>query len=174
MNEIVKTIKSNYKTWVLMLLKIYLDKNVRHNYVSTVAGLQSRLLKKEKRMSSITKVQQACTIFIHCHCIAHNCMPPPGYLYRRAAWRTVAPCLAPGRGSAAAARPIRGEHYWISQSELTSSRSMDWLRRILPSRRRFSLGLVWKLEQSTNIREVFTMRGESPYDSILLLVESAY
>ena len=108
------------------------------------------------------------------HCIAHIfmqdpvCHHPPGYLYRRAAWRTVAPCLAPGRGSAAAARPIRGEHYWISQSELTSSRSMDWLRRILPSRRRFSLGLVWKLEQSTNIREVFTMRVESPYDSILL------
>ena len=63
-----------------MLLKMYLDKNVRHDYISTVAGLQSRLLKKEKRMSSITKVQQACTIFIHCHCIAHNCMPPPTWI----------------------------------------------------------------------------------------------
>ena len=59
---------------------MYLDKNVRHDYVSAVAGLQSGLLKKEKRMSSITKVQQACTIFIHCHCIAHNCMPPPTWI----------------------------------------------------------------------------------------------
>ena len=130
--------------------------------------------KKRKRylVFKYNKHVQFSSIAIVLHTIV--CHHPPGYLYRRAAWRTVAPCLAPGRGSAAAARPIRGEHYWISQSELTSSRSMDWLRRILPSRRRFSLGLVWKLEQSKNIREVFTMRGESPYDISILLVESAY
>ena len=52
---------------------MYLDKNVRHDYVSTVAGLQSRLLKIEKRISSITKVH----VHIFIHCIAHIFMKNP-------------------------------------------------------------------------------------------------
>ena len=81
-----------------MLLKIYLDKNVRHNYVSTVAGLQSRLLKIEKRIFSITyNYNKHVHIFIHC--IAHIFMKNPVCHHLLPTWISVSESSLKNRGS---------------------------------------------------------------------------
>ena len=43
---------------------MYLDKNVRHDYVPAVAGLQSRLLEKEKEYLVLQKYNKHVHIFI--------------------------------------------------------------------------------------------------------------
>ena len=80
-----------------MLLKMYLDKNVRHDYVSAVAGLQSRLLKLEKSIPSIIEVHKACTIFIHC--IAHIFMKDPVCHHLLPTWISVSESSLKNRGS---------------------------------------------------------------------------
>ena len=55
---------------------MYLDKNVRHDYVPAVAGLQSRLLTKEKRIST-SYYKSTTNMYIFSSNVLHISMKDP-------------------------------------------------------------------------------------------------